>query len=99
VVASERGRPLRVDVVDTGPGIAPDRIERMFEPFVIGEVRASGGESTGLGLSISRSLCTAMGYRLSATSVVGEGSVFAIHLGTDPIRSLRSLRTTPSTRG
>jgi PAS domain S-box-containing protein len=96
VVASDRGRPLRVDVVDTGTGIAPDRIERMFEPFVIGAVRADGGESTGLGLSISRSLCTAMGYRLSATSVVGEGSVFSIHLGPDPIRPLRSLKTASS---
>ena len=85
VVASERGRPLRIDVIDTGHGIAHDRIERMFEPFVIGEVPAAGGESTGLGLAISRSLCTAMGYQLSATSVVGEGSTFTIHLGTEPI--------------
>jgi two-component system sensor histidine kinase/response regulator len=83
VVTGERGRPLRIEVVDTGPGIPQDRIERMFEPFVIGEVPAAGGESTGLGLAISRSLCTAMGYRLSAASVVGQGSTFTIHLGAD----------------
>jgi PAS domain S-box-containing protein len=85
IVASERGRPIRIDVIDTGKGIALDRIERMFEPFAIGEVPAAGGESTGLGLAISRSLCTAMGYQLSATSVVGEGSTFSIHLGTEPV--------------
>ncbi len=83
VVSGDRGRPLRIDVVDTGPGIAPERIEEMFEPFVIGDVPAAGGESTGLGLAISRSLCTAMGYRLSATSVVEKGSTFSVHIGTN----------------
>jgi signal transduction histidine kinase len=83
VVTGEHGRPLRIEVADTGPGIPQDRIERMFEPFVIGEVPAAGGESTGLGLAISRSLCAAMGYWLSAASVVGEGSTFTIHLGAD----------------
>ncbi len=83
VVATDRGRPLRIDVVDTGAGIPTERIERMFEPFVIGELAAAGSESTGLGLAISRSLCTAMGYRLSATSVVGQGSTFSIQIGTE----------------
>jgi signal transduction histidine kinase len=92
VVSSERGRPLRIDVVDTGPGIRSDRIEQMFEPFVIGEVPAAGGESTGLGLAISRSLCTAIGYRLTATSVVGEGSTFSIHIGTEQTSGARGTR-------
>jgi PAS domain S-box-containing protein len=96
VASSERGRPLRIDVVDTGPGIPLDRIERMFEPFVIGEVPAAGGESTGLGLAISRSLCTAMGYRLTATSVVGEGSTFSVHLPAD--RTFPPRVITPDTR-
>lgn len=83
VVATDLGRLVRIDVTDTGAGIPPERIERMFEPFVMGELTASGSESTGLGLAISRSLCTAMGYRLSATSIVGQGSIFSIQLGSE----------------
>jgi PAS domain S-box-containing protein len=83
IISTERGEPLRIDVIDTGPGIAPERIERMFEPFVMGEVPTAAGDSTGLGLSIARSLCTAMGYRLTATSIIGEGSTFSIYLGTN----------------
>jgi signal transduction histidine kinase len=99
VATGERGRPVRIEVVDTGPGIPQDRIERMFEPFVIGEVPAAGGESTGLGLAISRSLCTAMGYRLSATSVVGGGSTFTVHLGADRTSGGWSSQRRPGSSG
>jgi PAS domain S-box-containing protein len=74
------GEPQRIDVVDTGVGIAPAEVDAMFEPFVIGPGAVSGDEATGLGLAISRSLCAAMGFRLTATSRPGEGSTFTIHL-------------------
>ena len=57
--ADDDGKPvLRIDVVDTGPGIAPDQAAAMFEPFVRGPGSSLG---TGLGLSITRSLAQQMG--------------------------------------
>jgi PAS domain S-box-containing protein len=81
LVTDERGRPVRVDVTDTGIGIPADRLTAVFQPFEQADVSTSrryGG--TGLGLSISRSLCQAMGYGLSVRSTVGEGSTFSVTL-------------------
>ena len=78
------GRPLRLDVIDTGIGIAPDRIEKIFEAF---EQVESGTrrrhEGTGLGLSISRALCEALDYRLTAVSESGRGSAFSVLFSPD----------------
>ena len=71
----------RIDVVDTGIGIPADRLAAIFNPFEQASadtVKTHGG--TGLGLSISRTLCTAMGCRLSVASAVGTGSTFTIEL-------------------
>lgn len=78
----------RIDVRDTGIGIPPDRQRAIFEPFEQADSttsRAYGG--TGLGLSIARSLCEALGYRLSLESVVGSGSTFSVHLGAEERRT------------
>lgn len=80
VVVNDAGYPERLDISDTGPGIPMERIEAMFEPFVIGDAKASPGESTGLGLAISRSICNALGYLLTASSELGVGSTFSVHL-------------------
>jgi signal transduction histidine kinase len=72
---------LLIRVRDTGPGIPPDKIEQIFEPFVQLHARGSlppGG--TGLGLSISRDLARAMGGDISAASTFGVGSVFTVTL-------------------
>ncbi|WP_149193095.1 ATP-binding protein [Luteimonas suaedae] len=64
-------------VTDTGIGIAPEHLERIFEPFyqvAEGRTHASGG--TGLGTTIAKELVTGMGGELHVTSTVGEGSVF-----------------------
>ena len=79
VVADTGGRPLRIDVIDTGIGIAPERLEAVFEAFTQAEAtteRRFGG--TGLGLTISRSLLRMMGADLKAESVPGKGSTFSI---------------------
>lgn len=78
----------RIEVRDTGIGISPDRQRAIFEPFEQADSttsRAYGG--TGLGLSIARSLCDALGYRLSLESVVGSGSTFSVHLGGEERRA------------
>ena len=68
-------------VWDTGIGIAADRLETIFEPFVQahrGLTRAH--EGTGLGLTISRDLARGMGAELSVDSEEGAGSTFAVTL-------------------
>jgi signal transduction histidine kinase len=68
-------------VRDWGMGIAPDQLERIFEPFVQveqGRARTRGG--TGLGLTISRHLARLMGGDLTVESTVGSGSVFSLWL-------------------
>jgi PAS domain S-box-containing protein len=81
VIADAAGRPLRIDVADTGIGVPRERLAAIFQPFEqaeVGTARHYGG--TGLGLAISSSLCELMGYRLHVRSEVGEGSVFSIVL-------------------
>jgi signal transduction histidine kinase len=72
-------RPLRLTIADTGIGIPPERMDRIFEPFEQADgsmSRCFGG--AGLGLPLARQLCEAMGCELDATSTVGEGSRFVI---------------------
>jgi len=68
---------LQFDVTDTGIGIHPDNLQRIFQPFEqeFGDTtRKFGG--TGLGLSINRHLATMMGGRVEVQSTRGEGSIF-----------------------
>jgi len=70
-----------IAVEDTGIGIAPDQLPRMFQPFVQaedGHTRTRGG--TGLGLTISRQLARLMGGDLTVTSHEGKGSCFVLWL-------------------
>jgi signal transduction histidine kinase/ABC-type uncharacterized transport system substrate-binding protein len=64
-----------VSVADSGPGIAPDELEHVFESFY--STKALG---LGIGLSISRSIVEAHGGRLSVASDAGKGSVFRFTL-------------------
>ena len=77
--ATAEGLSFRVE--DTGPGIAPDILAGLFARFAQADAsitRKHGG--TGLGLAISRELAELMGGRLTATSELGEGSVFMLEL-------------------
>jgi signal transduction histidine kinase/CheY-like chemotaxis protein/purine-cytosine permease-like protein len=68
-------------VADSGIGIAPEDMERIFQPFERGQL--GGGrmiQGTGLGLTISRLLTEIMGGRLSVESIQGTGSVFRVKL-------------------
>jgi len=67
-------------VADTGPGIPPDKMERLFVPFERLGAERTGTEGTGLGLALSRRLVEAMGGTISVASVVGEGTTFSIGL-------------------
>jgi PAS domain S-box-containing protein len=75
--APDRPYELTFSVRDTGIGIAPDRLDRLFQSFSqvdTSTTRRYGG--TGLGLAISQRLTELMGGRIEVTSVVGRGSDF-----------------------
>lgn len=77
----EAARSLRYEVVDTGPGIPPERLDRLFQRFSQLEAsttRKHGG--TGLGLAISKALATAMGGDVGVLSFPGEGSCFWVEI-------------------
>jgi two-component system phosphate regulon sensor histidine kinase PhoR len=74
-----------LEVRDSGPGIPPDELPRVFDRFYrgtnTGEARASG---SGLGLAIVRSIVDMHDGEIDVTSVVGEGTVFRITLPREP---------------
>ncbi len=74
------GSRLRFKMTDTGPGIPPERIGRLFTPFERLGAEGSGVEGTGLGLALSRALAEAMGGALGVESEVGRGSTFWLEL-------------------
>ena len=74
------GERLRILVRDTGHGISPDKLDRLFTPFDRLGAEGTGVEGTGLGLALSKHLVDVMGGTLDVTSQVGVGSTFAVEL-------------------
>ncbi len=92
---------IRFSVVDTGIGIPPERLERLFQPFSqvdSSTTRKYGG--TGLGLAISRQLVEAMGGGLLATSELGKGSRFSftVRFGTVADLPITPISLSPDSR-
>ena len=71
---------LRISIADTGLGIAPHNLSKLFIPFERAGAEESGIEGTGLGLAVSKALVQAMGGVIAAESDLGRGSVFSIEL-------------------
>ena len=89
VASGSDGDQLVLTVTDTGIGIAPGQLERIFEPFTqVDDSRTRKYEGTGLGLAISRRLADAMGGELTVDSQVGVGSRFTVKL---PLRALKAV--------
>jgi CheY-like chemotaxis protein len=79
---SAPGGRLRLVVSDTGHGIPPDKIGRLFTAFDRLGAEGTGVEGTGLGLALCKRLGEAMGGTIGVTSTVGTGSKFWIELPT-----------------
>ena len=85
-----------IDISDTGPGIAPDELARIFEPFARGSTAAGqsvGG--TGLGLTISKMLTDLMGGEMRVSSEPGKGTTFHIRLFLPQVRAAEVDRVRP----
>jgi PAS domain S-box-containing protein len=77
--ATPEGR-VAIAVQDTGPGLSPDKLARLFSPFDRLGAEDTEVEGTGMGLALSKGLMEAMGGDLTAYSVEGEGTTFTIEL-------------------
>jgi signal transduction histidine kinase/ActR/RegA family two-component response regulator len=77
-------RQASIMVTDTGPGLSPENIERIFVPFERLGAEQTATEGTGIGLPLARALTEAMHGRLTASSVAGQGSVFTVSLPRAP---------------
>ena len=81
-------------VMDTGIGIFPDKLDKIFEPFVQADssvTRRFGG--TGLGLAISRRLAAALGGELTVQSEPGKGSIFTATIDPGPLEGVEILES------
>ena len=80
VVAVRSGEWVQLRIADTGRGLRPEQIARVFEPFDRLGIDSSEIEGTGIGLSITRRLVEMMGGSLGVESVPGRGSTFWVEL-------------------
>ncbi|MBI2238188.1 MAG: HAMP domain-containing protein [Actinobacteria bacterium] len=85
VSASRHNGSCEIRVEDTGPGIAPEHLPRLFERFYrVDPARSREDGGTGIGLAIARSVVEAHGGRIWAESEPGKGSVFTFELPVAP---------------
>lgn len=84
--AARDGDAVRITVADSGAGIAPERLETLFEPFANGSEAPPPGAGPGLGLAVCRGLARLMGGELAAASEPGRGSTFTFTLPADTLQ-------------
>jgi len=87
VLRAEIGEPVQISVRDTGPGIAPEDHERIFEEFVqVGRTATTPQEGTGLGLSVVKKFVELHNGRVWVESRPGAGSTFTFTLPLSPAK-------------
>ena len=84
LITQRQGACIHFKVEDTGLGLSPQQMARLFEPFNRLGRETSGLPGTGIGLVICQRLLTLMGGELEVQSVAGEGSVFDFSLPVPP---------------
>ena len=81
VKLAAEGREAVVEVSDTGPGIGPEHLDRIFERFYrVDKARSREMGGTGLGLAIVRHIAIAHGGRVQVDSALGRGSIFRLYI-------------------
>ena len=82
VMVRARSEPDRavLEVCDTGEGIPPDDLPRVWERYYRGARASADDGGSGLGLALTKQLTEAMGGRVAADSAPGEGSCFRVYL-------------------
>ncbi|NJO16622.1 MAG: response regulator [Thioploca sp.] len=90
---------LCLEIADTGIGISPPKIDKIFEPFQQTSENKYKLPGTGLGLSISRRLVDAMAGQLTVVSTLGTGSIFRVEIPVEVVTTLteRPLQPNEST--
>jgi two-component system sensor histidine kinase/response regulator len=89
---------LHFEVEDTGPGIAPEELEAVFDAFVQTESGQEAKEGTGLGLPISRQFVKMMGGDLTVSSELGMGSLFKFDVQIEMADAADVLTSQPARR-
>jgi signal transduction histidine kinase/ActR/RegA family two-component response regulator len=84
VSCQEESGQANIVVTDTGPGLAPEDLERIFIPFERLGAEQTAVEGTGIGLPLARALTEAMKGHLTASSVLGQGAAFTVSLPRAP---------------
>ncbi|MGE0086420.1 MAG: PAS domain S-box protein [Desulfococcaceae bacterium] len=95
---SEKDFRLSAEVEDTGPGIAPEEMHLLFQPFGQTETGRKSTEGTGLGLPISKKYAELMGGEISAESQPGKGSIFRFHIRVQKAENGKILKKKPERR-
>jgi signal transduction histidine kinase/DNA-binding response OmpR family regulator len=88
---------LAFDIIDTGPGVAAEKLEAIFDAFVQADnsvTREFGG--TGLGLAISRRIARALGGDIKVRSVLGQGSTFTATIDVGSLEGVNILANPPT---
>ncbi len=91
--SDDSGPRIAIDVIDSGIGVTPEQIDKIFDPFAQADsstTRKYGG--TGLGLPITKRFVEAMGGEISIRSKPGKGSAFTVSLPTGPLEGIPMLQ-------
>jgi signal transduction histidine kinase len=80
--AAAEGNEVRIQVIDTGPGIPENLLPKIFQPFFTtkGTTKKDEARGTGLGLAICKDIIEHHKGRITVESQVGQGTTFSIHL-------------------
>ena len=75
------GSELFIDIVDSGPGVAPEHLQRLFDAFYqVDNPNHDQRQGVGLGLSIVQTICRLLDHTVTIDSCVGVGSTFTVRL-------------------
>lgn len=101
VVVGARRRPgqVSIEVWDSGPGIAPEHLDRVFEEFYqVGNPERDRSRGLGLGLAIVRRLAKLLGHEVDVASRPGRGSVFRLRVAAAPAAEIAPVEVAPPPR-